>query len=81
MIEYKNSRAPSARTFASGCAALGVGEHIVDRVLNHSGRKVSGTARIYNRHEYLKERQAALDIWADHVMRLVQLKAVDGVVA
>jgi integrase len=58
------------RTFASGCAELGVSEHIVDRCLNHSGRKVSGVARIYNRSEYLPQRQAALDLWSRHVAAL-----------
>ena len=60
------------RTLASGMADLGIAESIVDRCLNHAGRKVSGTARVYNRHEYLKERQAALERWAAHVESLVR---------
>jgi len=53
-------------------ADLGIAESILDRCLNHAGRKVSGTARVYNRHEYLKERQAALERWAAHVESLVR---------
>jgi integrase len=60
------------RTIASGMADLGIAEHVLDRVLNHAGRKVSGTARIYNRHEYLKERQAALETWSSHVESLAR---------
>ena len=60
------------RTIATGMADLGIAEHVLDRVLNHAGRKVSGTARIYNRHEYLKERQAALEAWSRHVESLVR---------
>ena len=64
------------RSFASGCAELGVSEHIVDRCLNHSGRKVSGVARIYNRSEYLLDRQAALNLWSKHVIDVVRPKEV-----
>ena len=66
------------RSTATGMAELEVSEHIVDRILNHSGRKVSGTARIYNRSEYLPARQTALDLWARHVMGLVR-PAADNV--
>ena len=65
------------RSAASGMAELGVAEQIVDRILNHSGRKLSGTARIYNRSEYLPAREAALGLWADHVMALVGPKSVN----
>jgi integrase len=65
------------RSLATGMAELGVSEHLVDRILNHSGRRVSGVARIYNRSEYIKERQAALDLWADHVMKLVRPQPVE----
>jgi hypothetical protein len=51
---------------------LRVSEHVVDRILNHTGRKLSGTARIYNRSEYLESRQSALDLWAKHVMGLIR---------
>ena len=66
------------RTLASGMAELGVSEHVVDRCLNHSSRKISGTARIYNRSEYLPARRAALDLWAKHVIGLVKPKEVGG---
>ena len=59
------------RTVATGMAEIGIAEHVLDRVLNHAGKKVSGTARIYDRHEYLKDRQAALDTWGCHVEGLI----------
>jgi integrase len=60
------------RTLASGMADLGIAESILDRCLNQAGRKVSGTARVYNRHEYLKERRDALERWSAHVEHLVR---------
>jgi integrase len=58
------------RTAATGMAGLGIPPHVVDRVLNHSTGKISGIARIYNRHEYLVERKNALAAWAKHVETL-----------
>lgn len=59
------------RTAATGMAGLGIAPHVVDRILNHSTGKISGVARIYNRHEYLTERKIALEAWARHVEGLV----------
>jgi integrase len=58
------------RTAATGMAGLGIAPHVVDRILNHSTGKISGVARIYNRHEYLTERKSALEAWARHVESL-----------
>jgi integrase len=60
------------RTAATGMAGLGIAPHVIDRILNHSTGKISGVARIYNRHEYLAERQAALLMWARHIEMLVE---------
>ncbi len=48
------------RTAASHIAALGTPRFIVERLLNHADRSVTG---IYDRYEYGKEKQAALDAW------------------
>jgi integrase len=53
------------RSFASGCAALGVAPHIVERCLNHG--KQSAVASIYNRFSYRKEMAAAWRSWSEHV--------------
>jgi integrase len=60
------------RSAATGMAALGVAHHVVDRILNHTAGKISGVARIYNRHAYLDERKAAIEAWSRHVDSLVR---------
>jgi integrase len=59
------------RSAATGMAALGVAPHVVDKILNHSAGRISGVAKIYNRFEYLPERLAALDRWAEHIEALI----------
>jgi integrase len=57
------------RTAVSGMAALGVAPHVADKILNHTSGTISGVAAVYQRHEFLKEREHALDRWATHVAR------------
>jgi integrase len=59
------------RTCVSGMARLGVTPHVADKVLNHQSGTISGVAAIYQRHEFLAERQAALNLWGAHVGQLV----------
>jgi integrase len=58
------------RSAASGMAGLGVAPHVVDKILNHTTGVIHGIAAVYNRHEYLPERQAALMLWSRHVETL-----------
>ena len=58
------------RTVVSGMARMGIAPHIADKVLNHQTGTISGTAAVYQRHEFLKERHEALERWAAHVQRL-----------
>ena len=47
---------------------LGIAPHVVEAVINHiSGEAKRGVAGTYNRAQYLKERTAALQAWADHL--------------
>jgi integrase len=55
------------RTGVSKLAGLGFDSITVDKILAHQPAKLSGTARIYQQHEFLKERAQALDAWAAHV--------------
>jgi integrase len=55
------------RTCVSGMARLGVAPHVADKILNHQGGTISGVAAVYQRHEFLFERQEALDRWGAHV--------------
>jgi integrase len=65
------------RTAATGMASLKVPLHVIELVLNHRSKSLSGVAGIYNRFEYLDEQRDALEQWARHVETLV-LKAQDS---
>ena len=58
------------RTVVSGMAALGVAPHVADKILNHQTGTISGVAAVYQRHEFMKERSEALELWGEHIHRL-----------
>jgi integrase len=60
------------RTATSGMARLAIPPHICDLVLNHQPSAIRGTAAIYNRHQYLPERQAAVDTWGRFIESLTR---------
>ena len=60
------------RAAATGMAELGVQPHIIEAVLNHVSGAKAGVAGIYNRASYEGEKRAALTLWADHVVALVE---------
>jgi integrase len=60
------------RTATTGMARLGVAPHIADRVLNHQAGTIRGVARVYNRFEYLAERETALETWGRFVESFVR---------
>jgi integrase len=60
------------RTCVSGMARLGVAPHVADKILNHQTGTISGVAAVYQRHEFLAERRAALDLWEAHVSQLLK---------
>ena len=55
------------RTVVSGMAALGVAPHAADKILNHQSGTISGVAAVYQRHEFMKERREALELWGEHI--------------
>jgi integrase len=57
------------RTAASRMARFAA-PHVVDKILNHSG-KISGVAAVYNRYQYSEERQIALDNWSRYLDNLL----------
>src|SRR5499427_11119473 len=59
------------RTCVSGMARLGIAPHVADKILNHQAGTISGVAAIYQRHDFLAERRAALDQWGAHVGRVL----------
>ena len=59
------------RTVASGMQRLGVRVEVIEQVLNHRSGTFRGIVGVYQRHDYLDERRAALQRWADHVEQLI----------
>jgi integrase len=55
------------RSGVSTLARLGVDSIIADKILAHQPAKLLGVAAIYQRHDFARERAAALDAWAAHV--------------
>jgi integrase len=58
------------RTLVSGLAQAGYPTDVVDRLLNHVSGSQSGVKGVYQRYEFLKERQAALLAWGERVLTL-----------
>jgi integrase len=56
------------RTASTGMAAVHVPQDTIDRVLNHAKGTLAG---VYNRHEYLDQKRAALTAWAERVVFIV----------
>jgi integrase len=57
------------RTGVSALAAMGFDSIVADKLLAHQASKLSGVARVYQRHDFAPERKAALEAWAAHVLR------------
>jgi integrase len=60
------------RSVSTGMGKLGVLPHVKECVLNHVSGFRAGVGGVYDRHDYLPEMRRALDLWADHVMALVE---------
>ena len=56
------------RTAASFVTKIGVPCLHVEKVLNHSTGDI---AEVYDRHDYLPEKRAALAKWGDHLSRII----------
>ena len=59
------------RSFASGCARLGVSLPVIEKLLNHTGGSFAGIVGIYQRHSFADEKRDAIEKWAAHVERLI----------
>jgi integrase len=60
------------RTLVSGMARLGVSLPVIEKVVNHSSGSFSGIVGVYQRHDFAKEKAAALELWGRHVLSLTQ---------
>jgi integrase len=56
------------RTGVTKLAELGFDSIVVDKLLAHQPAKLRGVAGIYQRYDFARERAAALDAWAAHVL-------------
>jgi integrase len=56
------------RSGVSALAGLGFDSIVVDKILAHQPAKLLGVAAVDQRHEFARERAAALDAWATHVL-------------
>jgi integrase len=56
-------------TVKTGMARLGVPREVRDAVQNHKPQGIGDKA--YNMHDYLQEMRNALQLWTDHVLKLV----------
>jgi integrase len=63
------------RTVATRMAEdLHIQPHIIETILNHQGGHKAGVAGIYNKALYTKDVRAAMLMWSDHIMALVEGK-------
>jgi integrase len=60
------------RTAATRMAELGVLPHIIEAVLNHVSGHKAGVAGVYNRATYAAEKRHALNLWAEHLVAVVE---------
>jgi integrase len=63
------------RTFKTLAGAAGISKEMRDRLQNHAEAGVS--ARHYDRYDYLPERRAAMERWADYLDRVIAGTAGD----
>jgi integrase len=68
------------RTCSTKLGEMLVPGHLIDRITNHKPTGI--TDRVYNKYEYLKEKQEALNAWGARLGRIVSglelVKAEDG---
>jgi integrase len=62
------------RTAATGMADIGVEPPVVEAVLNHQSGARRGVAGTYNRSRYAPQKRQALDMWAAHLLAVVEGK-------
>jgi hypothetical protein len=82
------SRAPSPlvpwtvhdlrRTVATGLQRLCVRLEVTEAVLNHISGSRGGIAGVYQRHDWAAEKRCALDLWANHVLAVVEGRTTDS---
>ncbi|WP_082543610.1 tyrosine-type recombinase/integrase [Sphingomonas sp. Leaf339] len=59
------------RTFATAMQRLNVRFEVTEALLNHVSGSKSGTAGVYQRHDWKPEKRVAMDAWAVHLQKLI----------
>ena len=62
-------------------AEIGIQPHVIEAILNHVSGHKSGVAGIYNRASYEAEKATALNLWAAHILALVERRESNIVTA
>ena len=57
------------RTGVSALAEIQPHFIVADKLLAHQPSKLRGAARVYQRHDFARERASALEDWANHILR------------
>lgn len=60
------------RTMATNFQRLGVRFEVTEAALNHVGVSRVGVAGVYQRHDWLAEKQAAFAAWSDHLNAIIE---------
>src|SRR5262245_31918176 len=75
-IKLMRLRSEKGKGFELVCEleiGFGVPRDIRERVLNHGGKRTGGiTEAVYSWYDYAAEKRAALELWADALMCLVE---------
>ena len=59
------------RSVATGMQRLGVQLETIEAVLGHVSGSRGGIVGVYQRHRFEAEAREALDLWGEHVVRLL----------
>lgn len=70
LVEHELKKLPVAERELAG--GLEIQPHVVEAVLNHYSGAKAGVAGVYNRSTYAREKRAALDLWADQLLAIVE---------
>jgi integrase len=60
------------RTVATNMQRLGVRFEVTEAILNHVSITQAGVASVYQRHDWLDEKRAALDAWGDKLLSMIE---------
>jgi integrase len=60
------------RSAATHMGELGVQPHVIEACLNHQSGTKGGIVGVYQKQEYAAEKRLALNLWAEHLMAVIE---------